>query len=246
MKTKNIKSANKYYKVIIAIALIVITLVMVSTATYSWYQVQFKEVFVLDVDASGILYLYLEVPIDKIGEGEERKLVPAIAKPYAVLNGMYMNPLIEYNAEDDNPSYIEKVAQPYTYNGDFTLFQGAGVSTNLQYKISMKSGADASALTFSRNEFVYTDVSFLYHTTIPDESTPDDPDDFIPKTYEGDEIIINQSEDNTSGVIVVIGPQKVFFTITIVFANVDELVDTNIMSQPFIWCELALVAEVAG
>lgn len=243
MKTKNIKSANKYYKVIIAIALIVITLVMVSTATYSWYQVQFKEVFVLDVDASGILYLYLEVPVDKIGEGEERKLVPAIAKPYAVLNGMYMNPLVEYNAEDDNPSYIEKVAQPYTYSGDFTLFQGTGVSTNLQYKLSMKSGTDASALTFSRNEFVYTDVSFEYKTTIPDESTEEDPDDFINITVDP---LISQSEDCASGLLNITDSQKVFFTITIVFANVDELVDTNIMSQPFIWCELALVAEVAG
>lgn len=244
MKTENKKSGvKKYYKIAVVIVTIMITLVMATTASYAWYQVQFKQVFVLDVDASGILYLYLEVAVDKIGEGEERKLVPAVAMPYAVINGMYMNPLVLYNEEDATPSYVQKVAQPYTYDGDFTLFQGSEVSTNLQYKLSMKSGTDGTALTYSRNEFIYTDISFFYHTTIPDESTPDDPDDVIPIVVYP---LVNQSEDNTTGTLSITGAQKVFFSITIHFANVDELVDTNIFAQPYIWCELALVAEVAG
>lgn len=240
MKEKNIKSGyNIKFKIIMSIILIMMTIVMVFTATYSWYLVKYKAVFVMDVDASGILYLYLEVPVDSIGN-DDRYLSPAVAMPYAVANGKDMNPLVLYNALDDTPSFVMKVASQKEYNGNFTMLQGSGITTNLQYKISMKSGTNAEAQTFSRTEFIYSDVTFKYYDLISDPSTPEDPDNLI--TIEVDPLI-SQASDNSYGLLTITGGQKVFFTVKIHFANVDELVDVNIMSRTSIWCELALVVE---
>lgn len=240
MNEKNINGGkNNLKKIIISITLVIMTLVMVFTVTYSWYQVQYKAVFVMDVDASGVLYLYLEVPVNNMGE-DDRYLIPAVAVPYAVTNGMHMDPLVLYDEHDSTPSFVKKIANQKTYEGNFNMLQGSGISTNLQYKISMKSGTDANAKTFGRYEFIYSDISFLYYDTILDPDAPEEDESFITVQVNP---LISHSADNTSGLLTIIGGQKVFFTVKIHIANVDELVDPSIMTQSSIWCELALVVE---
>ncbi len=236
-KDKTVIANKKRTKTLISLILIMVTLCFSITATYAWYQVQFNAVFVLDVDASGILYLYLEVPVDNMQQGDDRFLSPAVAMPYAVANGLYMNPLVEYNPQDANPSYVAKAANQKTYSGNFTLLQGYGIVSNLHYKISMRAGSGLASEAFSKSDFVYTGVDFIYYDTVlvdPEtlatEIVPVNP-------------LISQSADNMSGVLTITSSQKVFFNVTISFANVDELVDPRIMTQSSIWCEMSLVVE---
>ena len=238
MNGKKISSFNKKTtKILISILLIVVTFSLIFTASYAWYQVQFSAVFVLDVDASGILYLYLEVPVDNMQEGDDRYLSPAVAMPYAVANGMYMDPLIEYDALDETPSYVSKVANSKTYSGNFTLLQGTGIVSNLHYKISMKAGSVFSSETFSKAEFVYSDVEFVYYDLVVVDSETGDLETVT--VYP----LVSQAPDNMTGILTITSSQKVFFNITIQFANVDELVDPRIMAQESIWCEMSLVVE---
>ena len=234
-KTANLN--KKTARAIISVLLIAFTLAMTVTASYAWYQVQFSAVFVLDVDASGILYLYLEVPVDNMQEGDDRFLSPAVAMPYAVANGMYMDPLTEYDELDETPSYVSKAANQKTYSGNFTLLQGTGIVSNLHYKISMKAGSGLSSETFSKAEFVYSDVNFVYYDLVV----------VNPELNELETVTVNplvsQSPDNMTGILTITSSQKVFFNVTISFANVDELVDPTIMAQESIWCEMSLVVE---
>jgi hypothetical protein len=89
---------------ILILAAICVSLII--SVTLSWYRgaLETQQDFIIEAD--GVLYLYVPASIEKTNQ----VLYPAKAMPYAVSNGLHMDPLVEYDSQDPNPSYISQAA----------------------------------------------------------------------------------------------------------------------------------------
>lgn len=215
-----------------------VCLALCVTATYAWYTLEISEEYILDVDADGFLFVYLEVPVDAMGD-EDRYLFPAVAMPHAVANGMYMDALTVYDEADENPSYVVKAANVKTFNGEFTLLQSENLTSRIGYSLSVKSSPGEEALTYGKTEFGFAEVAFKSFKRVTTGNETDgwsvEIVEYNPLEQEG----ASQSADKTSGVLVIEGEQHIFITVTMYLANVDELMDEYLAAQTSVWCELA-------
>ncbi len=101
---------------IVITAALSVTLIM--AATSSWYISTMESTQDFIVEADGVLYLYVPASV----EGTGQTLYPAKAMPQAVSNGLYMDPLIEYDQGDANPSYVSQTATIADYSSRFIFY----------------------------------------------------------------------------------------------------------------------------
>lgn len=244
----NIRREKTIIRMVISILIIVITLSMVAVSSYAWYNAEIEAAYQLDVDASGVLYLYVEAPIKPIVDDEdERTLVPAKAMPGAVANGLRLDPLELYDPNSSDPSYISSVATQVTYSDKFIMQQAAGTATDVVYSISVRSTSDETGIEYDNSEIVFSNVEFSYWHTVQTDNIIEYDEDENP-VYEYVDVLedplISHSDDFTTGTLLIEDAQTIDFSITMYLANVDELMDDNMMNSS-IWIKLALVAQVA-
>lgn len=252
-KMDKLKTGGNIARIIIAVMLTAVTLIITALSTYAWYSEEIEAAYQLDVDASGVLYLYVEAPIKPIvaGEEEERTLYPAKALAGAVANGLYLNPLEIYDPGSDNPSYVSVAAVPVTYKDKFILQQASGAGTEVNYSISVRSSHDSTGVVFDSGEFVFSDVSFSYWqdvaTPVLDENgNPVLDDEGLPVTETTTVLknpIASQTADKTAGVLYIEGAQSIDFSITMYLAYVDEIMDDALLGKS-IWVEISLTAQI--
>ncbi|MFA6867498.1 MAG: hypothetical protein WCR54_08315 [Clostridia bacterium] len=240
-------------RMVIIIFVLILTLTMVAVSSYAWYNEDIEAAYQLDVDASGVLYLYVETPIKPIPEGEEeeRTLYPAKAMPGAVANGLRLNPLELYDAEAANPSYVSKITSSVSYDDKFVLQQAIGSETDVNYSISVSSSHDDTGFVYDNAEFCFSEVKFSYWETITtvivdefgDPILDDEGNEKYEAHQEKKDALVSQTGDKTSGVMRITDAESIDFTITMYLANVDELMDDNLLGTS-IWIKISLVAQI--
>ena len=235
----------------ISFLLIVTTLVMVAVSSYAWFNAEIEAAYQLDVDASGVLYLYVEAPIKPIeGDEDERTLVPAKAMAGAVANGLRLDPLELYDENTTNPagpSYVYSLANEKTYVDYFVMQQTAGTANDVVYEISVRSTSDDMGFVYDNAEFVFSNVEFSYwHMITTDVIVGYDEDEnpIYETIQQLENPLISHSDDFTTGILHIEDAQTVDFSLTMHLANVDEVMDDNLMGSS-IWIKITLAAQIA-
>lgn len=90
-------------------------IVAVIAYSLAWFQVDVATPYTFDIHANGVLYVYVDAEI----MDNDSPLVPAVAIPGAIQEGLPYDVLTVYNAGDANPSYIQKVASVTSVKGKF-------------------------------------------------------------------------------------------------------------------------------
>lgn len=90
-------------------------IVAVIAYSLAWFQVDVATPYTFDIHANGVLYVYVDAEI----MDNDSPLVPAVAIPGAIQEGLPYDVLTVYNAGDANPSYIHKVASVTSVKGKF-------------------------------------------------------------------------------------------------------------------------------
>lgn len=90
-------------------------IVAVIAFSLAWFQVDVATPYTFDIHANGVLYVYVDAEI----MDNDSPLVPAVAIPGAIQEGLPYDVLTVYDAGDANPSYIQKVASVTSVKGKF-------------------------------------------------------------------------------------------------------------------------------
>lgn len=229
---------------LIAMTLIVITVCMFTiNSSYSWYLAETSVEEDLIIRADGFTYINLEVPTDALEDGSDRYISPAVALPHAVNQGLYTDVLKTYEETKDSslPSYVLKAAVPKTFTTSVSLYQDEGQTSMLSYDLWTIADNLQGAKVYGKNEFVFSEVSFYYYdtTTTLDENGEAVETSELVNPLENDPRCY-QAEDKSSGLMCIVGSQNIFITITLYFANVDELIDDEFFKHDSFWITLAL------
>ena len=108
----------KIKQIVIVCVMLLSTVVVGVAFTVAWYQQSAVTPYFFEIDADGILYIY----VDSITIDNEDNLVPAVAMPGAVEEGLNIDVLELYEESSENPSYVQKTATITSVVGGFTIY----------------------------------------------------------------------------------------------------------------------------
>jgi hypothetical protein len=103
---------------IIMVVSAVTALVLILNATTSWFEKTAEYGHQFEIHADGVLYIYIPASV----EDTHSSLTPAIAMPYAVQNGKYIDVLKTYDQSDANPSWVSVTAGVASYSTNFVFY----------------------------------------------------------------------------------------------------------------------------
>lgn len=168
---------------ILITCLLTVSLVLaIGTATFSWYQSRVSTDREVEIPADGFIIVGFDedpVEVDDI-------LSPAVCMPNAIRDNLYYDVLRAYNPSDDQVSYIESVAESYTYTDTISFYEDPTDTTASSYDFTLsaqayvKLGADEVKhninTTREINFEIVADIDYT-DTSLEDESgvtiTPD-------------------------------------------------------------------------
>lgn len=100
-------------RILMPCVLMVASIFAIVSLSLAWFRTDPVYVTQIDVDAKGVLYLYLPSQLVM----SDQSLVPAVAMPGAVAGGLPMDVMRAYSASDPDPSYISQPAQTAVVHG---------------------------------------------------------------------------------------------------------------------------------
>lgn len=106
------------FNFIIMVVTAVTALTLILGVSNSWFQQSADYGHQFEVHADGVLYIYIPATV----ENTETNLTPAIAMPYAVQNGKYIDVLKTYDPLDATPSWVSKAAGIAVYSTNFVFY----------------------------------------------------------------------------------------------------------------------------
>lgn len=109
---------NKVKQLVMICALLMSIIVVGVAFTVAWYQEETATPYFFEIQADGILYVY----VDTVVVENNDSLVPAVAIPGAIQEGLPYDVLEEYDANAAEPSYIEKTASITNVVGAFRVY----------------------------------------------------------------------------------------------------------------------------
>lgn len=109
---------NKVKQLVMICALLMSIVVVGVAFTVAWYQEETATPYFFEIQADGILYVY----VDTVVVENNDSLTPAVAIPGAIQEGLPYDVLKEYDANAAEPSYIEKTASVTNVVGAFRVY----------------------------------------------------------------------------------------------------------------------------
>ena len=112
-------------------------LLALGAVTFSWYQSRISSDKDVEIPADGFIVVGFDenpVVVDDI-------LSPAIAMTNAVRDNRYMDVMRVYNESDETPSWIETVAETYTYTDTITFYEDPTDETISSYNFTLTAQA---------------------------------------------------------------------------------------------------------
>ena len=116
-------------------------LLALGAVTFSWYQSRVSSDKDVEIPADGFIVVGFDenpVVVDDI-------LSPAIALPNAVRDNRYMDVMRVYDKNDGTPSWIETVAETYTYTDTITFYEDPTDETISSYNFTLTAQAYVKA-----------------------------------------------------------------------------------------------------
>lgn len=112
-------------------------LLALGAVTFSWYQSRISSDKDVEIPADG----FIVVGFDENPVVVNDILSPAIAMTNAVRDNRYMDVMRVYNESDETPSWIETVAETYTYTDTITFYEDPTDETISSYNFTLTAQA---------------------------------------------------------------------------------------------------------
>lgn len=106
------------FNFIIMVVSAVTALTLILGASSSWFAQSAEYGHQFEIHADGVLYIYIPATVENTNTG----LTPAVAMPYAVQNGKYIDVLKTYDSQDETPSWVSKAAGIAAYSTNFVFY----------------------------------------------------------------------------------------------------------------------------
>ena len=217
---------------LIVVLCVLLACVLCFTSSYAWYSTAPGTDQTIEVTADGVIYINFAMSVDVLGEDDDERIMkPAVALPFAIANGAPIDVLKTYEETKSTatPSYVKTAATYGDYLGEFGFSQEETKESYLSFDLSMFLDYNDPGTQLGRAEFVIDEIAFHY---VNEEGV-----DVDCLTHDSSCFV---SDDNTHGRLYVKGAQRIFFSVKMHIAQVDELMDSRLGQTSSVYCGIAI------
>lgn len=191
------------------------------TVTFSWYQSRISSDKTVDIPADG----FIIVGFDEDPKEVDHILSPAVAMPNAIRNGQYIDVLKTYSEGGDPVSYVETVAEKYTYTDTVSFYANPNAEEGTTYDFVLTADAYVKLGEEETKQTINTEREICFNILLDVDYTDESLTDLK------DVLVTPEVKIRPEDKFTLVDSATITLKITIWLAQPDELCDPYLISN---------------